>query len=276
MDLTDGVAIVGAPKEDRSEPDMGAAYVFVETRTAWVQQSKLTATEAEAGDEFGAAVSIHKDTAVVGAWKDDHPVPESRDNALIPLQIDKGSAYSFLRDGLTWVQKRRIVASGTNRSDLFGASVAIKGPFAVVGAAGNDSAGDNSGSAFIYNPIDLGFQSADVPFSVDPKSKTLTMLGHIKQTMIFQNYPNPFNPETWFPYNLAEQAEVTVKIYDVTGALVRQLDIGLQEPGRYQHQEKAAYWDGRDEFGTKVASGIYFYTFTAGDFQSTRRMVILK
>lgn len=276
VDLTNGVAIIGAPKEDRSEPDMGAAYVFVETRTAWLQQSKLTATEAEAEDEFGSAVAIHQDTAVVGAWKDDHPVADSRDNALEPLQIDKGSAYSFLRDGLTWVQKRRIVASGTNRSDLFGASVAIRGAFAIVGAAGNDNAGDNAGSAFIYNPIDLGFQSADVPFAVDPKSKTLTLLGHIKQTMIFQNYPNPFNPETWFPYNLAEQAEVTVKIYDGAGALVRQLNIGLQEPGSYRSQEKAAYWDGRNEFGTKVASGIYFYTFTAGDFQSTRRMVILK
>ena len=276
VDLTNGVAIIGAPKEDRSEPDMGAAYVFVETRTAWLQQSKLTATEAEAEDEFGSAVAIHQDTAIVGAWKDDHPVADSRDNALEPLQIDKGSAYSFLRDGLTWVQKRRIIASGTNRSDLFGASVAIRGAFAIVGAAGNDNAGDNAGSAFIYNPIDLGFQSADVPFAVDPKSKTLTLLGHIKQTMIFQNYPNPFNPETWFPYNLAEQAEVTVKIYDVAGALVRQLNIGLQEPGSYRSQEKAAYWDGRNEFGTKVASGIYFYTFTAGDFQSTRRMVILK
>ncbi len=276
VDLTNGVAIIGAPKEDRSEPDMGAAYVFVETRTAWLQQSKLTATEAEAEDEFGSAVAIHQDTAIVGAWKDDHPVADSRDNALEPLQIDKGSAYSFLRDGLTWVQKRRIVASGTNRSDLFGASVAIRGAFAIVGAAGNDNAGDNAGSAFIYNPIDLGFQSADVPFAVDPNSKTLTLLGHIKQTMIFQNYPNPFNPETWFPYNLAEQAEVTVKIYDGAGALVRQLDIGLQEPGSYRSQEKAAYWDGRNEFGTKVASGIYFYTFTAGDFQSTRRMVILK
>ena len=276
VDLTNGVAIIGAPKEDRSEPDMGAAYVFVETRTAWLQQSKLTATEAEAEDEFGSAVAIHQDTAIVGAWKDDHPVADSRDNALEPLQIDKGSAYSFLRDGLTWVQKRRIVASGTNRSDLFGASVAIRGAFAIVGAAGNDNAGDNAGSAFIYNPIDLGFQSADVPFAVDPKSKTLTLLGHIKQTMIFQNYPNPFNPETWFPYNLAEQAEVTVKIYDGAGALVRQLNIGLQEPGSYRSQEKAAYWDGRNEFGTKVASGIYFYTFTAGDFQSTRRMVILK
>ena len=276
VDLTDGVAIVGAPKEDRSEPDMGAAYIFVETRRAWLQQAKLIATEAEAEDEFGAAVAIHEGTAIVGAWKDDHPAPESRDDALAPLQIDKGSAYSFLRDGLTWVQKRRIVASGTNRSDLFGASVAIRGAFAIVGAAGNDSAGDNAGSAFIYNPIDLGFRAADVPFSVDPTSQSLTTLGHIKQTMIFQNYPNPFNPETWFPYNLAEQAEVVVKIYDIGGGLVRQLDIGLQEPGNYQSQEKAAYWDGKDKSGTQVASGIYFYTFTAGDFQSTRRMVILK
>ena len=276
VDLTAGIAIVGAPKEDRSEPDMGAAYIFVETRRAWIQQAKLIATEAEAEDEFGAAVAIHKDTAIVGAWKDDHPATESGDAALEPLQIDKGSAYSFLRDGLTWVQKRRIVAGGTNRSDLFGASVAIRGAFAIVGAAGNDSAGDNAGSAFIYNPIDLGFRPADVPFPVDPTSQSLTTLGHIKQTMIFQNYPNPFNPETWFPYNLAEQAEVTVKIYDIGGGLVRQLNVGLQEPGNYQGQEKAVYWNGEDESGTQVASGIYFYTFTAGDFQSTRRMVILK
>ena len=274
VDLTSGVAIVGAPKEDRSEPDMGAAYIFVETQKAWLQQVKLTATHAEAGDEFGAAVAIHQDTAIVGAWKDDHSTSD-RDQ-VDPLEVDKGSAYSFLRDGLTWVQKRRIVAGGTNRSDLFGASVAIRGAFAIVGAAGNDSAGNNAGSAFIYNPIDLGFRAADVPFSVDPTSQALTTLGHIKHTTVFQNYPNPFNPETWLPYNLAEQAEVTVKIYDIGGALVRQLNIGLQEPGNYQNQEKAAYWDGRDESRTRVASGIYFYTFTAGDFQSTRRMVILK
>ena len=273
VDLTNGIAIIGAPKEDRREPDMGAAYVFVETRDAWLQQAKLAATDAEAGDEFGSAVAIHEDAAIVGAWKDDHPLGASEDLA---AQIDKGSAYAYLRDGLTWVEKRRIIAGSTNRSDLFGASVAIRGAFAIVGAAGNDNAGDNAGSAFIYNPIDLGFRPADIPFPVDPASQTLTTLGHIKQTMIFQNYPNPFNPETWFPYNLAEQAEVTVKIYDIGGGLVCQLNIGLQELGNYQSQEKAAYWDGKDESGTRVASGIYFYTFTAGDFQSTRRMVILK
>jgi hypothetical protein len=190
--------------------------------------------------------------------------------------MDRGAAYSFLRDGLSWVEKRRIEASGTNRSDLFGASVAIKGAFAIVGAAGSDNAGDNAGSAFIYNPIDLGFRTADVPFPVDPASHALSMLGYIKQTTILQNYPNPFNPETWFPYDLAEEAEVILKVYDVRGGLVRQLDIGLQKPGSYRSQEKAAYWDGRDQSGTKVASGIYFYTFSAGDFQRTRRMVILK
>ncbi len=273
VDLTNGVAIIGAPKEDRREPDMGAAYVFVETRDAWLQQAKLAATDAEAGDEFGSAVAIHENAAIVGAWKDDHPTSTSENPA---EQIDKGSAYAYLRDGLTWVEKRRIIAGSTNRSDLFGASVAIRGAFAIVGAAGNDNAGDNAGSAFIYNPIDLGFQAADVPFPVDPTSQTLTTLGHIKHTTVFQNYPNPFNPETWFPYNLAEQADVTVKIYDIGGGLVRQLNVGLQELGNYQSQDKAAYWDGRDASGTRVASGIYFYTFTAGDFQSTRRMVILK
>ena len=274
VNLTEGAAIIGAPKEDRQLEDMGAAYVFVATRDSWVQQAKLTANDADTGDEFGSAVAIHEDTVVVGAWKDNHPLSDPRGDPI--LLIDRGSAYSFLRDGLSWVEKRRIEAAGTNRSDLFGAAVAIRGSFAIVGASGSDNAGDNSGSAFIYNPIDLGFRSEAVPFSVDPSSHALSTLGYIKQTTILQNYPNPFNPETWFPYDLAEHAEVILKIYDVRGGLVRLLDIGLQEPGSYRSQEKAVYWDGRDQSGTKVASGIYFYTFTAGDFERTRRMVILK
>lgn len=274
VDLTKGGAIVGAPMEDRAVEDMGAAYVFVKTQDSWVQQAKLEANEGQGGDEFGIAVAMHEDTAIVGAWKDDHPIVGLEDRT--QQTTNAGSAYAFLRDGLSWVQKRQIVASGISRSDLFGASVAIRGAFAVVGAAGSDSAGDNSGSAFVYNPIDLGFLSEDVPFSVDSTAQTLTTLGRIKQTTIFQNYPNPFNPETWFPYNLAEQAAVVVNIYDVHGRLIRHLDIGQQQPGSYRSREKAAYWDGRDAVGEKVASGIYFYTFTASDFQRTRRMVILK
>ena len=274
VNLTKGAAIIGAPKEDRHLDNVGAAYVFVETRNAWVQQAKLGASDADTGDEFGSAVAIYEDTVIVGAWKDNHALVDPHENPA--LQLDKGSAYSFLRDGLSWVEKRRIEAAYTRQADLFGASVAIKGAFAIVGASGSDNAGDNSGSAFIFNPIDLGFRSADIPFSVDPASHALSTLGYIKQTTILQNYPNPFNPETWFPYDLAEKAEVILKIYDVRGALVRQLNIGQQEPGSYRSQEKAAYWDGKDQYGTKVASGMYFYTFSAGDFQRTRRMVILK
>ena len=274
INLTKGAAIIGAPKEDRHLDDVGAAYIFVETRNAWVQQAKLGASDASTGDEFGSAVAIHEDTVIVGAWKDNHALIDPHEDPA--QQSDKGSAYSFLRDGLSWVEKRRVEASYPSPADLFGASVAIRGSFAIVGAAGSDNAGDNSGSAFIYNPIDLGFRSADVPFSVDPTSHALSMLGYIKQTTILQNYPNPFNPETWFPYDLAEKAKVVLKIYDVRGGLVRQLNIGLQEPGSYRSQEKAAYWDGKDQYGTKVASGIYFYTFSAGDFQRTRRLVILK
>jgi len=96
------------------------------------------------------------------------------------------------------------------------------------------------------------------------------------ETMLFQNNPNPFNPETWIPYQLAEDTDVKIKIYNVTGKLVRRLDLGRKETGLYLSKSKAAYWDGRDYLGQKVASGVYFYTLQAGKFRATRKMVILK
>ena len=97
-----------------------------------------------------------------------------------------------------------------------------------------------------------------------------------KETALLPNFPNPFNPETWIPYHLSEDAEVTLHIYAVNGALVRTLVLGYQPAGLYQSRSRAAYWDGRNEFGEKVASSVYFYTLTAGDFVETRRMLILK
>ena len=96
------------------------------------------------------------------------------------------------------------------------------------------------------------------------------------ETALLGNYPNPFNPETWIPYHLANDAEVTLTIYDTKGEAVRRLDLGRQPPGDYTSQAKAAYWDGRNEKGESVASGIYFYQLRAGDYSATRRMVILK
>ena len=97
-----------------------------------------------------------------------------------------------------------------------------------------------------------------------------------KETALLPNYPNPFNPETWIPYQLAASADVTLHIYAVDGGLVRTLSLGHKATGMYQSRSRAAYWDGRNELGEPVASGIYFYTLTAGDFNATRKMLIRK
>lgn len=95
-------------------------------------------------------------------------------------------------------------------------------------------------------------------------------------TALLPNYPNPFNPETWFPYQLAQDANVTISIYNINGQLVRTLRLGNQSADIYVMKGKAAYWDGRDSLGQKVASGVYFYTLQVGKFNATRRMLILK
>ena len=96
------------------------------------------------------------------------------------------------------------------------------------------------------------------------------------ETVLLANYPNPFNPETWIPYQLAEPSTVTLHIYDVRGAVVRHLPLGHQAAGNYTNRARAAYWDGRNQLGEQVASGIYFYTLTAGDFTAARKMLIRK
>ena len=95
--------------------------------------------------------------------------------------------------------------------------------------------------------------------------KLLTSLTPEK-TKLLANYPNPFNPETWIPYHLAKPAEVTLTIYAASGKIVRSLVLGHQEAGIYKSRSRAAYWNGRNEVGEPVASGIYFYTLTAEDF----------
>ena len=97
-----------------------------------------------------------------------------------------------------------------------------------------------------------------------------------KETALLPNYPNPFNPETWIPYHLSKDAEVTLRIYAMNGTLVRTLALGHQPAGIYQTRSRAAYWDGKNQFGEPVASGVYFYTLTAGDFTATRKMLIMK
>ena len=97
-----------------------------------------------------------------------------------------------------------------------------------------------------------------------------------KKTLLLPNYPNPFNPETWIPYQLSESSDVTIRIYSADGLLIKNISLGHQQPGLYQDRTRAGYWDGKNEIGEPVASGIYIYEFTAGDYSTTRRMVIRK
>ena len=96
------------------------------------------------------------------------------------------------------------------------------------------------------------------------------------QTQLLANYPNPFNPETWIPFQLAQDATVTAKIYDVTGKQIRMIQLGHLPAGNYAESNRAIYWDGKTNTGEQVSSGTYFYQLKAGDYTETRKMVILK
>ena len=107
-------------------------------------------------------------------------------------------------------------------------------------------------------------------------SVRLDGVGTPKQTLLLQNYPNPFNPETWIPYHLSEAAPVTLSIYDATGERIRTLSLGFQAAGFYQSRPRAAYWDGRNDLGEQVSSGIYFYQLSTPSEHQIKRMVIVK
>ena len=114
--------------------------------------------------------------------------------------------------------------------------------------------------------VDRGIEVLDLLFGAVVPTKTL----------LLKNYPNPFNPETWIPYQLAKPANVVITIRAVGGQTIRKLEVGYRDAGRYVNRGHAAYWDGRNALGEPVASGLYFYTLTAGEFTATRRMLIQK
>ena len=114
-------------------------------------------------------------------------------------------------------------------------------------------------------------------FAAKSLRQQLAKAGEIpSDTMLLPNYPNPFNPETWIPYQLADAADVSIFIYNTLGQPVRHLEIGHRHAGRYVEHSDAAYWDGRNDAGELVTSGVYFYSIEAGEFSASRKMVIGK
>ena len=170
---------------------------------------------------------------------------------------------------------------------------------AVAAVAAPDEAGyrltvvdiETGRAAMIGDTLELSAQSPNPFIGVKPLRYTITtedvkrsriQLPELvayeipAETQLLSNYPNPFNPETWIPYRLAEDAFVTLTIYDQTGQAVRTLDVGHQIAAVYENRSRAIYWDGRNQVGEQVASGVYFYHLSAGDYSATRKMLILK
>ena len=152
-------------------------------------------------------------------------------------------------------------------ADLSRRSVVEVGDLLQVRVIGPDGNVESDTRSYEVTPEDL----ADAVLSV-----RLDNIGKPKLTLLLQNYPNPFNPETWIPYQLETSADVTLQIYDTAGSVVRTLDLGFKGQGFYMTRSTAAYWDGRNNMGEPVASGVYFYSLQTSDFSATRKMLILK
>ena len=133
---------------------------------------------------------------------------------------------------------------------------------------------ENSAQLEIYRTQDI----VNVPESaaVEPQARQLAQWGTIKKNALLQNFPNPFNPETWIPFRLSTESHVTIYIYSPTGQLVRRLSLGSMPAGDYSSQSQAIHWNGRNQTGEPVSSGVYLYTIDAGDFSATRKMIIRK
>ena len=160
------------------------------------------------------------------------------------------------------------VTGWSSSDDIFTATITATQSgsvtFYVAEGVATDRAG-NENTASVRKTV-----TVTLPGSLNPKAAPLASGNIPDQTLLQPNYPNPFNPETWIPYHLANASDVQISIYDINGTLVRQLDLGYQRAGYYTNRSRAAYWDGHNEFGERIATGIYFYHLQADNMSLLR------
>ncbi len=215
-----------------------------------------------------------------------------------PTQPPVASKYDVNQDGSVNNADTRAVAGAVGQS-----GAAITNPRTDVDGSGTVDVTDlilviaNLDADVAAPTIDIDVKALDVDFDRVQEQvevllasgdrsiaaqRALLYLQHLlasarpDETVLLANYPNPFNPETWIPYHLAESTEVRVNIYDAQGVLVRVLPLGHQTAGYYTSRSRAAYWDGLNALGERVASGIYFYQLQTDAVSPMRKMVILK
>ncbi len=221
------------------------------------------------------------------AWANEPPVA-----AAPPAQTS--GAWAFVVSG--WVLDGDLMSASDGNytavvknlrtGEMFTESVDPSGYFAVAWADLNRRAVIGAGDRVEVAVMDSSGSIVSGPFAHevtldsirDAVVKVHLNLGDIipAKSVLLQNYPNPFNPETWIPYHLSDASPVMVRIYSASGQLIRTLDLGYRDAGVYASRSKAAYWDGRNDAGEEVASAVYFYSITAGDFSATRKMIVKK
>jgi hypothetical protein len=241
-----GRIIIGAPYEDAGGDEAGAAYIFERDAAGnWNQVSKLVASDAEPIDWFGYSVAISGNRAVVGAHLEDTG------------RSDAGAAYIFERDGAgNWSEAAKIQASDKEFGENFGKSVGISGSFILVGAPKDrDGFLIENGAVYVFAGAPVGIAGSTLPRGFE----------------LAQNYPNPFNPSTTIGFALPQSAAVSLQVFDINGQLVKTLLNGSRAAGTHR-----VVWDGTDQSGAGVASGVYLYRLSAGGFTQTRKMMLMK
>ncbi len=263
VDVQNFYAIIGAPFYGES----GAAFSSYKSGN-WSNTTPLSLSDGADGDQFGWSVSVFGDYgyALVGSKWDDDKGSES------------GSAYMYSYDWGEdkYTEEYKLTASDGSSNDWFGRSVALCTPdwYKVYAFVGADGSGANAGSVYFYEVPEWTSEEG-----IASKQKQIMPNQLINQEtkampvefQLYQNYPNPFNPTTKIKYSLKKDVRAVLKIYNILGNEIRTLVNEFEEAG-----VKTVEWDGTNNIGMKVPSGIYIYNIKAGNFRKTRKMVLIK
>lgn len=248
------VILIGAPYEDVSVVNSGAAYVYRFNESKWHEETKLSFEGTSIyyfyfGGFFGSSVSLDGDMAVIGVPFDDDNGDES------------GSVFVYRWDGNTWMEIGKIRASDAAAGDRFGESVCVSGNRVLVGSPFDDDSTPSGGAAYVYDLSQVT--------SVKNESREATVPTAFN---LSQNYPNPFNPTTTIRYEIPEASIVQIKIYNQLGQLVHELVNERKPTGVHE-----IVWNGRNDANQVVPSGIYYYTLKAGEETLiSSRMIMLR
>ncbi len=292
-------SIIGASGDDDNGDESGSAYIYYRNGLNWYQQEKITPLDGYSWDLFGYSVSISGDFVIIGSkWADFY-------------ENCSGAAYIFNREYEDWIQQTILFDSESNEGDVLGWSTAISGDYAIIGAPGVDDNGEDSGSVYIFERDNQGWNLVVQIIAFDGStldcfgksvsiSDTFAIVGayndddngensgsayiydfsnltSIDDKIIpsrkynLSNYPNPFNPETTISFTVTQKRNLNLSIYNIKGKIVKTLYNGNINCGEHQ-----IIWNGNNEKNESVSSGIYLYKFEADDFVITKKMILLK